>query len=74
MKSVKGKYDGKKVLLDEEVPVTREVPVVVTFPDDENIRPEDPESGKIWHWDEARGIKDDYKGSVVDVLLAERRE
>lgn len=33
MLTIKGKYDGKNIRLDHDVPVTREVSVLVSFPE-----------------------------------------
>jgi len=59
MRTVKGRYDGKAVSLDEDIPVDHEVAVLVTFldaPESSSIR-ELLLSGPVWDDDEIAEIE-----------------
>lgn len=59
------------MVLDEPAPpISREVPVIVEFPDE---KPEPPATPKKWHWEESRKRQDGYAGSVADELIRQRR-
>ena len=74
MKSVYGKYDGRKIILEEEPPVKEETKVIVTFLDENKSDMSQSGKNKIWNWEQSRKLKDGFKGSVVELLLKERRE
>ncbi len=76
MKTIKGRYDGSVVVLDEPAPVTHEADVEVMFPEPERsdegfvvLR-----SGKRFRWDRPRPVTDTWPGSVSDEVIRQRRE
>jgi hypothetical protein len=74
MKSVHGKYDGNKIILEEEAPVKGETRVIVTFLDENKSGAAQYGKNRIWNWEQSRKLKDGFKGSVVELLLKERRD
>jgi hypothetical protein len=74
MKSVRGRYNGRVVILEEPAPVEHEVTVIVEFPDEVAAPKEATSEPKRFHWDEAQAIKDGYEGSLADEVIRQRRE
>jgi len=73
MLSVRGLYEHGAVKLDEKIPITAETPVIVTFLEDG----EEEETKKInledFSFNRAKEILKDYKGSLSDAVIEERR-
>ena len=73
-KSVPGRYDGNVVILEGKAPVDHEAKVVVTFLEGEDSDSSRTVKKKKWRWAQSRKIRDDFPGSMVELLLKERRE
>jgi hypothetical protein len=73
MLSVKGLYEHGTVKLDEKVPITMETPVIVTFLED--VEEEETKTINLgdFSFNRAREILKDYKGSLSDAVIEERR-
>jgi len=73
MLSVRGLYEHGSVKLDEKVPISMETPVIVTFLEDV----EEEETKRIdlrdFSFNRAKEILKDYKGSLSDAVIEERR-
>ncbi len=72
MRTVKGRYNGSVVVLDEPAPVSHEVEVQIQFPNDTAQGPEKP-APKKWHWEAARSRTDSLKGTVSEELQRQRQ-
>ncbi|MDQ1353854.1 MAG: hypothetical protein QG657_4161 [Acidobacteriota bacterium] len=73
MLSVKGLYEHGTVKLDEKVPITMDTPVIVTFLED--VEEEEIKTINLddFSFNRAREILKDYKGSLSDAVIEERR-
>jgi hypothetical protein len=70
MITIRGRYDGNVVVLEEPAPVDHAVDVQVGFPtEDEETTAQDDRFG----WNKTRGIRDGYHGSVADEVIRQRR-
>ncbi len=73
MLTIKGTYENGKILLQKKVKTTKPVDVIVTFLEDVEI----PISGKLdlrrYSFGKSRELLKDYKGSLCDAVLEERR-
>lgn len=84
MLSVKGTYHKGALKLEEEVPAENPRDVIVTFLEDEtreakNGKTKPPVVNKRlttsdFSFREARDLTNDYKGSLSDAVIEERRE
>jgi hypothetical protein len=73
MLSVKGVYENGEVKLKEKVPIHRKIPVIITFIEDVE---EDEVQGlnlRDFSFNRSREILKDYKGSLSDAVIEERR-
>ncbi len=73
MLSVKGLYEHGTVKLDEKVPITRETPVIVTFLEDVEEEEKQTVNPGDFSLNRAKEILKDYKGSLSDAVIEERR-
>jgi hypothetical protein len=71
MKTVKGRYNGSVVILEEPAPVDHEVAVQVEFPETEPI-PEKPVK-KRFHWIGPEDLKNLSPISAADEVIRQRR-
>jgi hypothetical protein len=74
VKSIRGRYNGRVVILEEPAPVAHEVAVIVEFPDEAPREANEPREPKRFHWEEAQAIEDGYQGSLADEVIRQRRE
>jgi hypothetical protein len=74
MKTVRGRYNGSVVILEEPAPVDHEVSVLVEFPEEAPAPQGRKRAGKKYHWQEAQAIQDGYAGSLADEVIRQRRE
>jgi hypothetical protein len=72
MKTVKGRYNGSVVVLDEPAPVDHEVEVTVQFPEALAETVQTPPGEKKWHWEEARALLGSLGTSVSEELRRQR--
>lgn len=70
MKTIRGRYDGNVVVLEEPAPVDHAVDVTVAFPTDND---EIATPGDRFGWYKTREIRDGYSGSVADEIIRQRR-
>ncbi len=74
MLAVKGTYQNGEVRLEQKIITDKPIPVIVTFIDDiDNIEDKqfNPESVSF---KQAREILSEYKGSLSDAVIEERRK
>ena len=75
MISVKGVYVNGEVKLKEKIPASGEIPVTVTFLED--VGNEHDETKKLdlstFSFNQSRELLKDYKGSLSDAVIDERR-
>ena len=69
MRSVKGRYDGSVVVLEEPAPLDYKGEVVVGFPEPE---PAPPAPERVFHWLQ-RAPGDTFEGSFADEVIRQRR-
>lgn len=73
MLSIRGVYENGEIKIKEKVSITRETPVIITFLED---MPE-KETKKLdiseFSFNRSRDILKDYKGSLSDAVIEERR-
>jgi hypothetical protein len=71
MRTVKGRYDGKVVVLDESVPVNGTVDVEVHFPSDAEADTVPPPIERRY-WDNAREVASRFYATASDEVLRQR--
>ncbi len=73
MLSVRGVYENGTVKFNEKVSITRETPVIVTFL--EYLEEEETKKVRLsdFSFQRAQEILKDYKGSLSDTVIEERR-
>ncbi len=73
MLAIKGTYENGKIFLQEKVKTTKPVNIIVTFLEDV----ETPISKKLdlkrFSFSKSRELLKDYKGSLSDAVIEERR-
>lgn len=75
MLSVKGVYENGRVRLEEEIPASGELPVIVTFLESKMRRREESPKMNLnkFSFNKARKILKKYKGSLSEAVIEERR-
>ena len=73
MLAIKGTYDNGKIKLQEKVAATKPVPIIVTFLEDVKNEHVARFDVKKFAFVKARKILKDYKGSLSDAVIEERR-
>jgi len=73
MKSVRGRYDGNVVVLNEPVPVNHEVEVIVQFPEDFGADVAGLATPQRWHWEVSRARQDSLRGTVSEEMYRQRQ-
>lgn len=73
MKAIRGRFDGRVVVLEEPAPVSHETAVTVEFPDPSPTGRQPVASSRTFHWERSRALRDSYAGSVGDELDRQRR-
>ncbi len=73
MLSVRGVYENGMVKFNEKVSITRETPVIVTFLEDLEEEGTKRVSLSDFSFQRAQEILKDYKGSLSDTVIEERR-
>lgn len=73
MKSVRGKYNGSVVVLEEPVPVDHEVEVTVQFPEMESCEAPSGTDPRQAYWEEARLHFQKFDGSAGSEVEQQRR-
>ena len=73
MLSVRGVYENGAVKFNERVSITRETPVIVTFLEDLEEEETKRVSLSDFSFQRAQEILKDYKGSLSDTVIEERR-
>lgn len=73
MIALSGVYQDGFVRLDETLVVKRPIKVIVTFLEDIEDREKDQLSFNDFSFSKSRKILEDYKGSLSDSLIEERR-
>lgn len=73
MLSVRGVYENGEIKFTEKVSITRETPVIVTFLED--LEKEETKELNLsdFSFNRSKEILKDYKGSLSDALIEERR-
>ena len=73
MLSVRGVYENGEIKFTEKVSITRETPVIVTFLED--LEKEETKKLNLsdFSFNRSKEILKDYKGSLSDALIEERR-
>lgn len=72
MKSIKGRYNGRVVVLDEPAPVSHEVEVTVQFPDVVEEELAVPSPRRQWRWEESRRVAQSPEGAASDEVRRQR--
>ena len=73
MVAVSGVYQNGYVKLDEELSFKKPVKVIITFLEDVETSPEKSLSLSDFSFSKSQKILENYKGSLSDVLIEERR-
>jgi len=73
MLSVKGVYENGEIKLKEKIPISGEIPVIVTFLED--IEKEEPQKLDLnkFYFNRSKELLKDFKGSLSDAVIEERR-
>lgn len=71
-RSIKGRFTGSVVELDEPAPVTEAVTVLVQFP--LSATPEGSEAGSRFHWATVPPAPSGFDGSVSEELIRQRQQ
>ena len=73
MLSVRGVYENGEIKFSEKVSITRETPVIVTFLEDLDKEETKKMNLNDFSFNRSKEILKDYKGSLSDALIEERR-
>jgi hypothetical protein len=73
MLSVRGIYENGEIKFKEKVSITKETPVIITFLED--LQEEETKKLNLseFSFNRSKEILKDYKGSLSDTLIEERR-
>ena len=75
MLSIEGIYKNGEIILEEKPEVTRPVKVIVTFLENiSKVSVEETIDLNSFSFNECRDILKDYRGSLGDAVIEERRE
>lgn len=74
MLTVRGIYDNGKVFLKEKVPIDKSTDVLITFLGEPEIRESSKLDTKQFSFDKARKLLKEYKGSLSEAVIQERRQ
>jgi hypothetical protein len=77
VKTIKGRYNGSVVILEEPASADHEVAARVEFPESGESLEKEPHAPALWggrfHWGMPRPADDTYEGSVADEIIRQRR-
>jgi hypothetical protein len=73
MLTIKGIFKGGEIKLHQEVKFDKQVDVLVTFLDDVEAKTKKPAGKKVYSFKASRNLLKDYKGSLSDAVVEERR-
>lgn len=71
VKTIRGRFDGNVVILEEPAPVQGEVEVVITFPETEDSAPRVGDPLRAY-WDNAASVRARFNGTASDEVLRQR--
>jgi len=73
MLAIKGTYKNGKIYLQEKVKTSKPVNVIVTFLEDVEMTISRKPNLKKFSFNKSRELLKDFKGSLSDVIIEERR-
>ncbi len=73
MLSVEGIYENGKLILSGDMDIKKPLKVIVTFLDEVDSYPSKKLDIKSFSFNKSRELLKDYKGSLCDALIEERR-
>lgn len=73
MLAVKGIYQDGRVMIQENIQTMKPVKVIVTFLEELDVPKANKLNLELFSFDKSRKILENYKGSLSDAVIEERR-